>query len=40
MRGDYRYLLAEPLVTNFDAELTPKQMLSLGAFGGKYIKDG
>src|SRR5215831_18357967 len=44
MQRGYRYLLTEPLGTNFDPdfkpELTPKQMLSLGVFGGKYMTDG
>lgn len=43
MQCGYRYRLVEPMGTNFDPdfkpELTPKQMLSLGVFGGKYITD-
>jgi hypothetical protein len=43
MQCDYRYRLVEPMGTNFDPdfkpELTPKQMLSLGVFGGKYMTD-
>src|SRR5215813_14462996 len=44
MQRGHRYLLVEPIGSNFDPdfkpELTPKQMLSLGVFGGKYITDG
>jgi hypothetical protein len=44
MQRGYRYLLVEPIGTNFDPdfkpELTPKQMLSLGVFDGKYMTDG
>ena len=40
----YCYLLTEPMGKNFDPdfkpELTPKEMLKLGVFGGKYITDG
>lgn len=43
MQSGYRYLLAEPSGKNFDPrfrpELTPKEMLSLGVFGGKYMTD-
>ena len=43
MQRGYRYLLTEPMGKNFDSdfkpELTPKQMLSLGVFGGKYMTD-
>lgn len=39
----YRYELSEPVGENFDPdfkpELTPKQMLSMGVFGGKYMTD-
>ncbi len=44
MQKGYRYALTEPMGTNFDRdfrpELTPKQMLRLGVFGGKYMTDG
>jgi hypothetical protein len=43
MQKDYRYLLTQPAGKNFDPEfkpeLTPKQMLRLGVFGGKYMTD-
>jgi hypothetical protein len=43
MQKKYRYLLTEPLGKNFrpdfKPELTPKQMLRLGVFGGKYMTD-
>jgi len=43
MQKGYRYLLTEPAGKNFDPEfepeLTPKQMLELGVFGGKYMTD-
>ena len=43
MQRGYRYLLTEPIGKNFDPtfkpELTPKQMLKLGVFGGKYMTD-
>ena len=43
MQTDYRYVLMEPAGKNFDAEfepeLTPKEMLKLGIFGGKYMTD-
>ena len=43
MQRGYRYLLTEPIGTNFHPdfkpELTPKEMLKLGIFGGKYITD-
>jgi len=43
MQKNYRYLLSEPAGKKFDPEfkpeLTPKEMLSLGVFGGKYMTD-
>jgi hypothetical protein len=43
MQNDYKYELTEPEGKNFDPrfrpELTPKQMLALGIFGGKYMTD-
>lgn len=43
MQHNYRYFLTEPEGKNFDStftpELTPKQMLELGVFGGKYMTD-
>ncbi len=43
MQQCYRYRLTEPLGRNFDPdfapELTPKEMLRLGVFGGKYMTD-
>lgn len=43
MQANYKYLLTEPMGKNFDPdfkpELTPKQMLALGVFGGKYMTD-
>ncbi len=43
MQQDYQYELTEPIGANFDVnfapELTPKQMLELGVFGGKYMTD-
>jgi hypothetical protein len=43
MQTDYRYELTEPAGKNFDIEfkpeLTPKEMLELGIFGGKYMTD-
>ena len=43
MQKNYRYVLTEPEGKNFDKDfrpdLTPKQMLSLGVFGGKYMTD-
>jgi hypothetical protein len=43
MQQNYAYLLTERVGRNFDSrfrpELTPKQMLELGVFGGKYMTD-
>jgi len=43
MQKKYRYVLTEPAGKNFDPvfkpQLTPKQMLKLGVFGGKYMTD-
>ncbi len=43
MQQDYVYLLTEPMGRNFHPdfhpELTPKQMLNLGVFGGRYMTD-
>lgn len=43
MQHGYSYVRSEPAGKNFDPdfkpELTPKQMLELGVFGGKYMTD-
>ena len=43
MQRDYVYFRTEPAGRNFAAgftpELTPKEMLRLGVFGGKYMTD-
>ena len=43
MQKGYRYSLAAPMGRDFDPdfapELTPKEMLRLGVFGGKYMTD-
>lgn len=43
MQHGYRYVLSEPIGRGFDPEfqpdLTPKQMLELGVFCGKYLTD-
>lgn len=43
MQQGYTYILSEPVGKFFDPEfkpeLTPKEMLSLGVFGGRYMTD-
>src|SRR5512135_2722510 len=43
MQHNYVYVLAEPVGKNFHPgftpDLTPKEMLELGVFGGKYMTD-
>ncbi|MFA4996316.1 MAG: hypothetical protein WC536_04220 [Patescibacteria group bacterium] len=43
MQKNYSYELTEPVGKNFDVEfnpeLTPREMLELGVFGGKYMTD-
>tara|TARA_B100001123_G_C15286040_1_gene1015666 strand:- start:384 stop:857 length:474 start_codon:yes stop_codon:yes gene_type:complete len=43
MQNNYTYYLSEQPGSNFDSdfkpELTPKEMLDLGVFGGKYMTD-
>ncbi len=43
MQKGYEYELVEPVGKNFDKnfkpDLTPKEMLKLGVFGGKYMTD-
>ena len=43
MQSGYTYTLTQPVGKNFDPtfkpELTPKQMLEIGVFGGKYMTD-
>lgn len=43
MQTRYKYFLSQPIGKNFSPtfkpELTPKEMLELGVFGGKYMTD-
>ena len=43
MQKNYRYELIEPIGKNFDPQfkpdLSPKELLELGVFGGKYMTD-
>lgn len=43
MQKGYRYILTEPEGKNFDPKfrphLTPKELLELGVFGGRYLRD-
>jgi len=43
MQTNYTYYLTQPIGKNFNSEfkpeLTPKEMLKLGVFGGKYMTD-
>ena len=43
MQNGYKYDIVEPIGknfhNNFKPDLTPKQMLKLGVFGGKYMSD-
>lgn len=43
MQKRYKYEISEPQGKNFDKEfkpdLTPKEMLELGVFGGRYMRD-
>lgn len=43
MQKNYTYILSEPIGENFDSEfkpqLSPKEMLELGVFGGVYMRD-
>ena len=43
MQKKYRYYITEPVGKNFrddfKPELTPREMLELGVFGGKYMTD-
>jgi hypothetical protein len=43
MQSNYSYELIEPMGRNFhdefNPELTPKEMLELGVFGGRYMRD-
>jgi hypothetical protein len=43
MQKNYKYQLTEPVGKNFDKDfkpdLTPKEMLEMGVFGGRYMRD-
>jgi hypothetical protein len=43
IQENYTYILVEPIGRNFNAgfkpDLTPKEMLDLGVFGGQYLSD-
>ena len=39
MQKGYTYYRTEPVGRGFAPELTPKRMLALGVFGGKYMTD-
>jgi hypothetical protein len=43
MQRGYRYTCTEPIGKNFDPafkpDLTPQEMLELGVFGGRYLRD-
>jgi hypothetical protein len=43
MQSGYTYYITEPMGKNFDQdfkpELTPKELLEMGVFGGKYMTD-
>lgn len=43
MQSGYQYVLTEPMGLNFSSdfkpELSPKEMLEMGVFGGKYMTD-
>jgi len=43
VQKNYQYILREPMGQNFhkdfSPELTPKEMLTMGVFGGKYMTD-
>lgn len=43
MQHGYQYIISEPRGKNYDInfnpDLTPKEMLELGVFGGRYLRD-